>query len=163
MSFAVPSSRASVIAAAASSAVEPSLYSRLSGLLGLTVPVVSEVDLAQRIEQGLPVDAVQSLRAQLSLTDAETATLVAPRRTLHRRASGEQVLSSQEADRAIRVARVTARAQEVFVAMPAYVSEWLRTANPQLAQHTPLAMLTTESGARAVEELLLGLDHGIFA
>lgn len=50
----------------------------------------------------------------------------APRRTLNRREAAGQLLSSEEADKAVRVARVTARAQQVFAGQPAYAVAWLR-------------------------------------
>jgi hypothetical protein len=67
---------------------EESLYARVGVLLGLKSVVHSEVDLIERLEKGLGVAAVQSLRTRIGLTDAETFELIAPRRTLpqlHRR------------------------------------------------------------------------------
>jgi putative toxin-antitoxin system antitoxin component (TIGR02293 family) len=72
-------------------------------------------------------------------------------------------LSSEEADKAVRVARVTARAQQVFVGQPAYAAAWLRELKPSLGDRTPLHLLATESGALAVEEQLTGVEHGMFA
>jgi len=64
---------------------EESLYARVGVLLGLKSVVHSEVDLIERLEKGLGVAAVQSLRTRIGLTDAETFELIAPRRTLSRR------------------------------------------------------------------------------
>jgi putative toxin-antitoxin system antitoxin component (TIGR02293 family) len=96
------------------------------------------------------------------LTDAETFELIAPRRTLHRREASGQRLSSEEADKTVRVARVTARAQQVFGGKPGYALDWLRTPKSALGDRTPIRALVTESGALAVEELLLCIEHGIF-
>jgi putative toxin-antitoxin system antitoxin component (TIGR02293 family) len=139
-----------------------SLYARMGLLLGLRSGVRSEVDLIERLEKGLMVAAVQSLRVRAGLTDAETFELIAPRRTLHRREASGQPLSAEEADKTVRVARITARAQQVFDGKPEYAAEWLRTPKSALGDRTPMHALVTESGALAVEELLLGIEHGMF-
>ncbi len=60
-------------------------------------------------------------------------------------ASG-QLLSSEEADKVVRVARATARAQQVFAGQPAYAAAWLREPKFSLGYRTPLQLLATESG-----------------
>ena len=140
-----------------------SVYERTAKLLNLTATVHSEVDLIERLQRGLSPHAVRSLRARVGLTDAEIYRLIAPRRTLERRESEGQSLSAEEADRAVRVARVAALAQQVFSAKPRYSGEWLRAPQRALADRSPIEVLDRESGARAVEEILLGIEHGIFA
>jgi putative toxin-antitoxin system antitoxin component (TIGR02293 family) len=140
-----------------------SLYARIGILLGLKSAVHSELDLIKRLEKGLAVAAVQNLRTRVGLTDAETFELIAPRRTLSRREASGQVLSREEADKTVRVARVIARAQQVFGGKPVYATDWLRTAKSALGDRTPMRALLTESGALAVEELLVGIEHGMFA
>ena len=55
---------------------------------------------------------------------------MAPRRTLERRAASGQPLSIEEADRAVRIARTAALAQQVFSGKADYAQEWLRTKQP---------------------------------
>jgi putative toxin-antitoxin system antitoxin component (TIGR02293 family) len=143
-------------------ASDASFYARVGALLGLKSALRSEVDLIERLEKGMSVSIVQALRTRAGLTDEETYTLIAPRRTLNRREALHQSLSRDEADKTIRVARVTARAQQVFSAKPEYAGEWLRAPKEALGERTPMQALATESGARAVEELLLGVEHGLF-
>jgi len=142
---------------------EESVYRRAGRLLGLSTPIHSEVDLVDRLEKGLSTSVVQSLRARVGLTDQEVYELIAPRRTLNRRELEGQVLSADEADRAVRIARIVARAQQVFSGKPEYANEWLRMSQRALGERSPLQVLTSESGARAVEEILLGIEHGFFA
>jgi len=141
---------------------EESLYARVGALLGLKVAVHSEVDLIDRLEKGLAVACVQTLRARIGLTDEETFQLIAPRRTLSRREASGQLLSREEADRAVRIARISARAQQVFSGKPEYAADWLREPKSALGDRTPMQALATESGALAVEELLVGIEHGMF-
>jgi putative toxin-antitoxin system antitoxin component (TIGR02293 family) len=139
-----------------------SLYERVANLLGLRAHVRSEVDLIERLEKGLPAAAVQTLRSRAGLSDEETYALIAPRRTLQRRETLRQSLSPEEADRAVRIARITARAQYVFDARPEYASEWLRTPHPAIGGRTAMQALASESGALAVEDLLIGIEYGMF-
>lgn len=140
-----------------------SVYRRAGRLLGLSSPLRSEIDLVNRLERGFSVTVIQALQTRLGLTDEEIYELVAPRRTLERRAASGQPLSSGEADRAVRVARTAALAQQVFSGRSDYAQEWLRAKQPALGDRSPLQALTSESGARAVEEILLGIEHGFFA
>jgi putative toxin-antitoxin system antitoxin component (TIGR02293 family) len=142
------------------SAQDDSLYELIGRLLGFKAH--SEVDIIERLEKGLNVAAVHQLRARAPLSDAETFQLIAPRRTLSRREASGQALTPEEADKTVRVARVTARAQQVFAGQPEYASEWLREPKSHLGNRAPLQTLVTESGALAVEEMLIGIEHGMF-
>ena len=46
---------------------------------------------------------------------------------------------------------------------PAKAARWLRKPNRVLNLQTPLTLLETETGARAVEEALGQIDHGVYA
>jgi putative toxin-antitoxin system antitoxin component (TIGR02293 family) len=59
----------------------------------------------------------------------------------------------------IRVARVTARAQQVFAGQPAYAAAWLREPKSSLGDRTPLQLLATESGALVVEVQLAEINY----
>jgi putative toxin-antitoxin system antitoxin component (TIGR02293 family) len=82
------------------------------------------------------------------------------------------LLTLDESDKVIRLLRVL-RATEAVYESRERALEWLRTPNPRLdpalrnvlfAQggRTPLSLLTTEIGARMVEELLIQIDEGIY-
>jgi len=139
-----------------------SLHRKVGELLGLKSSIASEVDLVDRLEKGLPAGVVQTLRTRAGFSDEEIYQLIAPRRTLHRREAEQQVLSRDEADRVVRVARIAARAQRVFSAKPVYAMEWLRMAQRPLGDRTPIQLLVSDAGARLVEELLTGIEHGQF-
>ncbi|WP_181699371.1 type II RES/Xre toxin-antitoxin system antitoxin [Chthonobacter albigriseus] len=71
-------------------------------------------------------------------------------------------LSPEQSDRAVRLARIVALAERVF-ANREKAFLWLRLPSEQLDGRTPFAYLTTETGARFVEEMLMRIDHGIAA
>jgi putative toxin-antitoxin system antitoxin component (TIGR02293 family) len=87
---------------------------------------------------------------------------ITPQRTLsHRKARGE-MLTPDESDRAVRAARLLALGETVF-GDKARALQWLARPVKQLGGSAPLAMMASESGARLVEELLVGIDEGYFA
>lgn len=86
---------------------------------------------------------------------------VASERTLARRVAKREPLSAVETDRAIRLARVTAETERVF-AESKKAARWLRSPNGELGERTPLSLLKSEADARAVEDTLIRIDHGIY-
>jgi putative toxin-antitoxin system antitoxin component (TIGR02293 family) len=136
------------------------LYSRLGSKLGVS-RIRSDRDLASLVEKRLPPAAIKSL-VRGGLSDAEVHQLIVPRRTLAHRIARHQALSKEESDKAVRVARVTAMAEQVFgEAERAW--RWLRKPKRQFGSKTPIEMLATEAGARLVEELVAQIDYGLVA
>lgn len=136
------------------------LYQRIEKKLGVEL-LRSESDLASLVERRLSVRSVVSL-AQHGLAEQEIYALVLPRRTLTHRRAKHQLLTREESDKAVRLARITALAEQVF-ADHAKAARWLRKPKRRFASRTPLEMLATETGARLVEELLYQIDNGMAA
>ncbi len=95
-------------------------------------------------------------------SDEEIWALVVPKRTLARRIAGDQPLSVEETERALRLERVAALADRVF-GNPEKAHRWMRKAKHLLGGRTPVDFLESESGARQVEEMLHRIEHGMFA
>ena len=123
--------------------------------------VRSDRDLAAIVERRLPASAVKSL-VRGGLSTDEVYRLVVPRRTLAHRIAGHQALSREESDRAVRVARIAALAEQVF-GDPDRAWRWLRKPKRQFAGRPAIDMLATEAGARLVEELVAQIDDGLAA
>ncbi len=135
-------------------------YSLMGGKLG--VPKIrSGEDLALLVEKRLPATAVKAL-VRGGLSDAEVYRLILPRRTLAHRLAKHQSLSTDESDKAVRVARITAMAEQAF-GEPERAWRWLRKPKRRFAGKTPVEMLATEAGARLVDEMIGQIEHGIFA
>src|SRR5271165_488097 len=126
-------------------------YSLMGGKLGVS-KIRSGEDLASLVEKRLPATAVKAL-VRGGLSDAEVYTLIVPRRTLAHRIAKHQPLSKDESDKAVRVARITAMAEQVF-GEPERAWRWLRKSKRRFGGKTPVEMLTTEAGARLVEEMI---------
>ena len=135
-------------------------YSLMSGKLGVS-EIRSGEDLASLVEKRLPPTAIKAL-VRGGLSDLEAYQLIVPRRTLAHRIAKHQRLSREESDKAVRVARITAMAEQVF-GEPERAWRWLRKPKQRFNGKTPIDMLATEAGARLVDEMIGQIDHGIFA
>jgi putative toxin-antitoxin system antitoxin component (TIGR02293 family) len=132
---------------------------RVGDLLGSTPG--SELDLVKLAEEGVPTKVVNILTGH-GLTSTEVYSIVIPQRTLKHRQSRKEPLNREESDKAIRAARALARAQTVFGSDEKALA-WMRHAKRRFDGRTPLQMLTTESGGRMVEEMLIQIDEGMVA
>jgi putative toxin-antitoxin system antitoxin component (TIGR02293 family) len=132
----------------------------MGGKLGVS-KIRSGEDLASLVEKRLPATAIKAL-VRGGLSDAEVYQLIVPRRTLAHRIAKHQPLSKDESDKAVRVARITAMAEQVF-GEPERSWRWLRKPKRRFDGKTPVEMLATEAGARLVEEMIGQIEHGIFA
>ena len=95
-------------------------------------------------------------------SEDEIFALVVPKRTLARRKAANEPLTIEETDKALRLERIAVQAERVFGDADK-AHRWLRKAKRELKGETPLAWLASEAGARAVEEMLFRIEHGIFA
>jgi putative toxin-antitoxin system antitoxin component (TIGR02293 family) len=121
----------------------------------------SGLELAKFVEKGLPTKNLELLKAK-GLTFTEMAnTVISPRTLKHRKARGQN-LSPEETERAVRVARAIALAEEVFGNRETAL-RWLRGKDDRLGDRTPMSLLHTEAGARQIEAMLHGIAHGIYS
>jgi putative toxin-antitoxin system antitoxin component (TIGR02293 family) len=140
---------------------EPAMfYRRIETKLGIT-PLRSDRDLARLVEERLPLTSMESMSSH-GMSDEEIYSFIVPRRTLAHRKTRHEALSHDESDRAVRIARITSLAEEVF-GDDAKASRWLRKAKSRFEGRAPMELLRTEAGARLVEEMLLQLDYGFAA
>lgn len=147
-----------------SKAIDPvslgGFYARLGGKLG--VPRIhSDQELASLVEKRLPASTIQHL-VRSGLSDAEVFQLIVPRRTLAHRLAKHQPLSKEESDKAVRVARITAMAEQAF-RDPARAWRWLRKPKRRFGGKSPIEMLATEASARLVEEMIIQFEYGMAA
>jgi putative toxin-antitoxin system antitoxin component (TIGR02293 family) len=121
----------------------------------------SAIELARAVREGFAIEVIDNLRDSGRLTAGEVHRVIAPARTLaHRRKHGGR-LNQEQSERALRVAEVLARAEEIFGRDKAH--RWLRRPTRALEGETPLGLLDTQPGTEAVLNLLGRIDHGIAA
>ena len=120
--------------------------------------VRSDAELARVVELGLPTAAIDALRKR-GVTDRDIATLVIKPRTLSHRRARQSRLTVEESDRAVRLARVMALAEEAF-ANRRKADLWLHRELPVLEGRRPIDLIRTQVGARMVEQVLAAIAWG---
>ena len=137
-------------------------FHKLGGERLLGLDVRSQADFVTLVERGVPLDALSRLATCDRLLPDEVDRLIIPRRTLAHRRARRQRLNRAESERAIRIASISALAEEMFSnAEKARV--WLRRPTAALGGRRPLDLLASEPGARMVEQLLYRIGHGVAA
>lgn len=141
----------------------PKYGERLSSLLtGRRYGVRESAQWHERILEGLPVAAIEKLKAVAAMTDTEIARLLGiGEATLRRARASGGVLDSSTSDRLFRLSKVIAVALEVLESEPNAMS-WLRRPQPALGGQVPLDLLVTQAGAEEVESLLRRIDYGVY-
>lgn len=123
---------------------------------------VETIDLHNRIREGLPYHALESMVERFRLPKGPLSIVLALPPSTEVRRKRERRLSGGESDRLYRVARILAHARRTFGSDEA-ASAWLRESNRALGGGTPLELLETELGADEVEMVLGRLDYGVIS
>lgn len=134
----------------------------LGGATILQVGPGSLLEWVSSIRRGFPIQALDSLAMNIHATPAELAPFlgVSVRTVAQRRRLGS--LTSQQSERLFRLARVLARAEEVFDDL-SNAFHWLTSPLIVLRGETPASLLDTEVGGELVMDTLGRIEHGIFA
>lgn len=117
--------------------------------------------LSRRVEQGLPFRVFAELADALGLSHEAFAGLLrlSPSTLYRRRRAGR--FEAEESDRLWRYMILYAHAVEVLEA-PERAARWLAAPLAALAGRSPLEAARDAPGARAAEDVLLRLEHGVF-
>ena len=131
----------------------------LGGKTVLQRTVRTWVDLDRAVRAGLPKRSLQLVaRRAVGPGDSVSAFVysVVPSATFKRRSR----LSVPESERTERLARVVALAENVW-GDEREARAFLNRPHPLLENETPLNVARTEIGARRLERLLHGIEHGL--
>ncbi len=124
-------------------------------------PVTCDLDIARLIRDGLPVDVIDRLIGDRTVTPDEVRRIImAPKAIVVRRRKGG--LTPEQSERVIRAARIIAEALETFGSRDKALT-WMRRACAVLGGKAPIDLLDTEEGAGLVESLLGRIAHGLAA
>ncbi len=137
------------------------VFKRLGGRAVVGVDVKSEADFVHVVERGLPLECVLRLMER-TVSQREVDAHIIPRRTLTHRQAKKERLTPKESERALRIARIVALAEETF-ANGEKARAWLRRPTHALGGRMPLDLVDTEVGGRLIENLLYRIAHGIGA
>ncbi|TCG02433.1 antitoxin [Paraburkholderia strydomiana] len=133
-------------------------YALLEGILGI------------RVSDGADPAALAVDRVSVTVIDrlmehglrADELSFVVSGGTLSHRRQRHERLSAEESDKAVHIARIVAQATATFGDQEKAL-RWLRTPHARFANCTALAIISTEHGARSVEEALVQIDEGYSA
>jgi len=139
---------------------------KLSELLGgrkvLGRKLQSRLDLIPLLREGLPYEALEAITSKLEISiEVASASLQLARRTLARRKE-QRRLDGQESERVVRLADIAAHASSTLGSLEK-AKQWLTTNNRALGGIAPISLLDTDVGARAVEDVLLRIEHGVYS
>jgi putative toxin-antitoxin system antitoxin component (TIGR02293 family) len=124
-------------------------------------PVTCDLDIARLIRDGLPVDVIDRLIGDKTVTPDEVKRIImAPKAIAERRRKGG--LTPEQSERVIRAARIIAEALETFGSRDKALT-WMRRSCAVLGGKAPIDLLDTEEGAGLVESLLGRIAHGLAA
>ncbi|GEO39493.1 hypothetical protein SAE02_36410 [Skermanella aerolata] len=124
-------------------------------------PVTCDLDIARLIRDGLPVDVVDRLVGDKTVTPNEVSRIImAPKALSERRRRGG--LTPEQSEKVVRVARVFAEALETFGSRDKALT-WMRRGCAVLGGKAPIDLLDTDEGAGLVESLLGRIAHGLAA
>ena len=129
------------------------------GLPAKEVAARSPFGLISRIEDGLPVEALERMAQLLAPEDARFKYRLVPKATLERR-KGSQRLSSDEGTRLARLARVWGLALDVWRDEDE-ARNFLFRPHPMVEDKRPIdVVIQNEFGAEMVVDILGGLKYG---
>ena len=131
----------------------------LGGSVALGASITTLHDLRLRVEEGLPVESLESVARHIARSDSEVAKIkhrIVPKTTLARR----RRLTREESERLERLARVTALAEEVWEDLD-NARIFLQSEQKSLGGARPIDLAATDLGAREVQDLLMKLEWSL--
>jgi putative toxin-antitoxin system antitoxin component (TIGR02293 family) len=121
------------------------------------------VGLMKVLDEGVPFATLSRFQKESGLPASVIAKILRlPRRTLARRKRAGR-LSGPESERLYRLAGLYEKAVSLFEGDASAARDWLRSPNWGLANVSPLTFAASEIGARAVEDLIGRLEHGVYS
>jgi putative toxin-antitoxin system antitoxin component (TIGR02293 family) len=133
------------------------------GVQNLSMKTNGVVGIVKALEKGLPYQALERFQKESSLaTEAIAKILRIPPRTWSRRKAAGK-LTGPESERLVRLVGLYEKAVSLFEGDSDMARTWLGTSNRGLGRLSPLTLAETELGARAVEDLIGRLEHGVYS
>ena len=129
----------------------------------LSLPMDDDIALAERIDSGLPAWTITEMVKILRLASiSSVAVLIGmSAKTAKRQVAQRCVLNRNESERMVRLIRVYDKAVGTFESHE-NARKWLARPLSCLNGKSPLELVGSEPGARAIEQALGRLEHGVF-
>jgi len=139
------------------------LEARIVNVMGgekvLKRQIHSEVDFADAINIGIPLQAVKNIQTYIGANDTHMARLinVSPKTFRTRK-----VFKSDEGDHAYMIARIVVAAEEAIGEKETAIA-WLNSKQPALGDRIPMELILNSAGVQAVEDLLGRIEYGVYS
>ena len=137
-----------------------SFYSLLTGVTPGTLS--SDFDVIRLARQGLPKKVLITLAQKISLTLQELAGIMHINERTLQRYDDDTIVKTEYAEKAVELARLYTRGQEVFGSMDKFKC-WMKTPGHVFKGEAPVSLLDTSIGFDLVLRELGRIEHGIFA
>jgi putative toxin-antitoxin system antitoxin component (TIGR02293 family) len=145
--------------------IELSILEYLGGakLLGIAAPR-TPFAFHDLVSAGLPARSATFFKTSSGFTNIELSRLlgISEKTFIRWQETPKKPIDPVVSDRLYRTAKILALAAEVLEDRQA-ARAWLNDAQFGLGNKTPGELLTTDAGARQVEDLLLRMEHGYLA
>jgi putative toxin-antitoxin system antitoxin component (TIGR02293 family) len=122
----------------------------------------TDFDLLKLTRAGLPKKVLTGLAKKISLTIQELADIMHINERTLQRYDDDALVKTEYAEKAIELARLYTRGQEVFGSMDKF-KRWMKTPSHIFRDETPVSLLDTSVGFDMVFRELGRIEHGIFA
>ncbi|NYU08078.1 hypothetical protein A8O28_04445 [Enterobacteriaceae bacterium CCUG 67584] len=133
---------------------------RLWQVAGLTTP--DGLAVLKQIETGLDGKVAGLIAEWVKISKSEVGKMSGiPPTTFGR--SVKDRFSPDQSERLVRVIRVIDRAVELFEGDKVEAQKWLFESNRALGWKAPAALLSSETGAYEVLNLITRLEHGVYS
>ncbi|QKJ28639.1 DUF2384 domain-containing protein [Mucilaginibacter mali] len=137
-----------------------SFYNLLSGVKPARFS--TDFDILKLTREGLPKKVLTSLAKKIAITLQELADIMHISERTLQRYDDNAIVKTEYAEKAIELARLYSRGQEVFGSMDKF-QRWMKTPGHVFRNETPISLLDTSVGFDMVLKELGRIEHGIFA
>lgn len=122
----------------------------------------SDFDIINLTREGLPKRVLVALAKRISITLQELADIMHISERTFQRYEDDNIVKTEYAEKAIELARLYTRGEEVFGSMDKF-KLWMKTPNYAFKNEVPVSLLDTSIGFSMVLKELGRIEHGIFA
>jgi putative toxin-antitoxin system antitoxin component (TIGR02293 family) len=141
---------------------ERAMQVSVESVLGLDETIRNDLDLIEIGAKGVKKQQIRHLGEAMCLPNTALAPLLAINvRTIQRQPEGKP-FDRRVSDRAIKLARLTARGIEIFGNGVEFCA-WLQTPSMALGDKTPLSLLVSIVGVDLVDDLIGRIEYGVYS
>lgn len=126
----------------------------------IRAPDGDHLTMLTNVRKGLTFNSIVMLAKALDVPIKEMAALLSISATTLARRKKDRQLKADESDRVVRLARLKDAAVDMM-GDDRKAIEWLKTPSVILLGECPLVHANTEIGARAVEDMIVRIQHGV--